>query len=88
MVNPNNYYSITHLDPSELIVLDRQRTKVLDVKYINEAAVSFTGIIRYDRRRLNIVAEGLLDLGNGMTISYNCIHSGFEYSDQPDLVVW
>jgi hypothetical protein len=43
MVNPNNYFK-AESDKSSLKVIDQYKTKVLDVRYLNKAAIRVTGV--------------------------------------------
>lgn len=69
-VNPNNFFSMERPDKSSLIVYDRHKEKVVDIEYLNEAAIRVTGVIHYADQTVKI-GEGASNIG-GWNMSASC----------------
>ncbi|WP_157096247.1 hypothetical protein [Methylosinus sp. R-45379] len=77
-INTNNYYSIERPDRSTIIVFDRQKTRVLDVRYLNEKAIRVLGTFRSDGH--TIIIEQKSTIVDGFRLSRTCVKSAIEDS--------
>jgi hypothetical protein len=59
-LNPDNKWTKEDTsDRNSLIVKDEHETKVLDIRYLNEAAVRITGIFRYGEAAISVEENGI-----------------------------
>jgi len=79
-INPNNYFKMERPDRSTLLVRDQSNSEVLNVRWLNQYAISFCGVIRSPDGSRLVVSKTSIFMPEHTNIFKN-FACWFQYSD-------